>query len=434
MPFVPRRKVWSRVFPILGVLVVALVPASSALGQAQEKVLYSFCSAANCTDGEVPYGKLVFDRAGNLYGTTAAGGAYKGGTAFELSFSNGSWTESVLYSFPFGVNPMAGLTFDNAGNLYGTTQSGGSFGLGTVFELTPPSGQGAWTETVLWSFGANGDGQTPLCHLIFDASGNLYGATSAGGTYSGGTVFQLVPTNGGQWLENILLSFGPDPFNGYDPQAGLSLDNSGNLYGTTLQGGTKDGFGWGVVYKLSPNSQLPWTETVLFRFEKAIGAYPRSTVSFDNAGNIYGTLSEWGFGNGGGVFRLTPQGREHTFPLGLPYGSNPVAGVFIHGNALYGTTELGGSQNAGTVFKIQGTTSIVLYTFCSQPGCADGSQPQGELILRGKSLFGTATGGGANGTGGVVFQISETAPSRAKNSSAKSTRAAKVRSAGSGSH
>lgn len=263
---------------------------------------------------------------------------------------------------------------------------------------------------MLWSFGAAGDGQTPYSHLIFDAAGNLYGTTSAGGAYGGGTVFQLVSSRGGQWSENILLSFGPDAFNGFDPQAGLAFDKSGNLYGTTLEGGKKDGFGFGVVYKFSPNSQLPWTETVLFRFSKNIGTNPRSAPNFDNSGNIYGTLSSGGGPGVGGVFRVTPQGREHSLLFGsAPDGANPAAGLFILGNALYGTSQFGGSQNGGAVFKIQGATETVLYSFCSLPGCADGAQPVTAMILRGKSLFGTAQDGGANGTGGVVFQISESA-------------------------
>src|SRR5580698_4316016 len=229
---------------------VVVLLCGFAFGQ-QYKVLYSFCSAANCADGEDSHGKLVFDKDGNIYGTTAAGGAYAGGAAFELSSSNGIWTESVIYSFcvndvrncPDGYDPMAGLTFDNMGNLYGTTEGGGSFGWGTVFELAPPSNPGGpWTETVLWSFGAEGDGQNPLSDLIFDASGNLYGTTSRGGTYGGGTVFQVVPV-GQQWAENILFSFGPDAFNGYNPQAEVVFDKSGNLYGTTFEGGTMDGYG-----------------------------------------------------------------------------------------------------------------------------------------------------------------------------------------------
>jgi uncharacterized repeat protein (TIGR03803 family) len=166
---------------------VTLTPmfAASASGQVQEKVLYSFCSTANCTDGAAPSGNLLFDAARNLYGTTAGGGSNcqkndSGGcgTFFELSPSQGgTWTESVLYSFcagdiqgcPDGQNPYAGLIFDNQGNLYGTTQNGGVHGLGTVFQLSPPSEPGAlWSEAVLWSFGAKDDGQYPLSSLIFD--------------------------------------------------------------------------------------------------------------------------------------------------------------------------------------------------------------------------------------------------------------------------
>lgn len=417
--------------------------ASSALGQAQEKVLYSFCSAANCTDGAAPHGKLVSDGTGKVYGTTSNGGAYQEGTVFQLSPSNGAWTGTVLYSFcvndvencPDGGEPMAGPTFDNAGNLYGTTQGGGAYGLGSVFELTPPGqGGGPWTETVLWSFGATGDGQTPVSHLIFDAVGNLYGTTSGGGTYGGGTVFQLVPVGGGRWSENILFSFGPDPFNGYAPEAAVAFDKSGNLYGTTYEGGAHDNAGWGVAYELSPNSQPPWTETVLFRFREGTGTNPLSALDFDSLGNIYGTLSSWGVNGGGGVFRLTPQGRENTvFFTGTPDGAAPGAGVSILGNALYGTTMIGGSQNLGTFFRMRPKTKTILYNFCSLPGCADGEGPEGALILLGKSFLGTTVYGGANGKGGVVFQISEGASSRAKGLSAKSTQAAKIRPAASGS-
>lgn len=425
-------------------LALFLAVTSRGFGQVQYSVLYSFCSAANCTDGGAPHGKLVFDKAGNLYGTTAGGGAYQGGTAFELQSSNGNWTESVLYSFcvnnvrncPDGDAPAAGLTFDNAGNLYGTTEGGGAYGLGTVFELAaPPDPGGSWTETVLWSFGAPGDGKAPLSHLIFDASGNLYGTTSDGGPYLGGTVFQLVPTPGGPWSENTFFSFGQDPFNGFGPQAAVAFDKSGNLYGTTVAGGAHDNDGWGVLYKLSPNAQLPWTETVLFRFRKGTGANPRSAINFDGLGNLYGTLSGWGVNGAGGVFRLTPEGREHTvFFAGQPDAANPAAGVFIHGKTLYGTTQLGGSQNGGALFKLQRNTKTVLYSFCVQPNCTDGDHPSAALISRGSSLFGTATDGGANGKGGVVFQISESTPVRAKTASKKSSGASKIRPVATSSH
>ncbi|HTZ98230.1 MAG TPA: choice-of-anchor tandem repeat GloVer-containing protein [Terriglobales bacterium] len=397
----------------LVICVAAVVSGAAKFGfsqAGQETVLYSFCADTNCTDGAAPHGKLTFDAAGNLYGTTAGGGnncQQTGGcgTVFELSpSSNGAWVESVLYSFGAtsidGATPMAAVILDKAGNLYGTTEQGGTYGLGTVFQLNPPSGQGeSWTETVLWSFGATGDGRSPLCDLTFDGSGRLYGTTAGGGTSNGGTVFRLVPGAGGQWSEEILYSFGPGTAGGFGPEAAVSFDSSGNLYGTTVEGGSS-GLGLGVVYRLSPNPEPPWTETVLHKFEGE--GNPYSTVSFDSAGNMYGT-----FTGVGGVFRITPQGgyRQLLFD-GPPGPSIPYAGVFVHSKTLYGTTAAGGTQDLGSVFEIHGTTSTVLYSFGSQPGSADGAIPESAVIGRGASLYGTTTGGGVNGGWGVVFQIS----------------------------
>jgi uncharacterized repeat protein (TIGR03803 family) len=408
---------------------VVLFVCGFALGQAQYKVLYNFCSATSCADGGAPQGKLVLDSSGNLYGTTAGGGSNcqqndEGGcgTVFELSpTQNGNWTETVLYSFcindvqgcPDGYEPTSALIFDNAGNLYGTTQGGGAYGLGTVFELSPPANRGgSWTEAVLWGFGAPGDGAVPVSDLIFDASGNLYGTTSGGGAYVGwGTVFQLVSISGGRWSENILFSFGADISTGVNPKAGMIFDRSGNLYGTTWQGGLKNKYGIdGVVYKLSPKPQVPWTETVLFEFTGATGGNPLAGVVMDKSGNLYGS-TQFGEYNNGSVFRLTSQGREHGILFeGTPNGAFPAADLLMDEDRFYGTTQEGGSQNGGTVFKVQGTTETVLYSFCSQPSCADGSQPEAALISRAKSLFGTTATGGTNGKGGVVFEISETAP------------------------
>ncbi len=408
---------------IIGVTAAILMTVAAGMGQeVQYKVLYSFCAAAKCADGLTPLGKLAFDDSGNLYGTTTNGGAYHSGTLFKLSFSKGTWSERVLYSFclnnimncPDGANPSGGLINDAAGNLYGTTAGGGTFGLGTVFRLSPPGDQGGdWTETALWSFGGEGDGIQPSPDLFMNVSGAFYGTTAGGGTFHGGTVFRLVPHQGDQWTEDILFSFGPDQFNGYSPRAGVTPDQAGNVYGTTIFGGTRANQGWGVVYKLTPTQQFPWTQTVLFRFSKKIGIYPLSTVNIDALGNLYGTLSA-GENFPGGTFRLTPAGKEHTIPcFGQPQCGTPRAGVLIHGNALYGTSELGGAQGFGALVKIQKSANTVLYSFCSQANCADGSDPMADLVLHSKSLFGTTRAGGANG-GGVVFQISEPAPVRSK--------------------
>jgi uncharacterized repeat protein (TIGR03803 family) len=200
----------------------ATVFVMSTFAAAQEQVLYSFQNDG--TDGIDPGPGLISDGAGNLYGTTIGGGAYNWGTVFELSpAAGGGWTEKVLYNFasvPDGANPYWWLIFDAAGNLYGTTFAGGTHNGGAVFELSPAAG-GTWTEKVLYSFG-NGamDADAPQAGLIFDAAGNLYGTTEYGGTYYYGTVFELSPNGSGGWTEQVLHSFG-NGADGARPFAGL---------------------------------------------------------------------------------------------------------------------------------------------------------------------------------------------------------------------
>ena len=280
-----------------------------------EKVLYSFCSQTNCTDGAGPSG-LIFDAAGNLYGTTSGGGTipcggYGCGAVYQLTpTADGGWTEKVLYSFCSQANctdgwfPYAGLIFDAAGNLYGTTSLGGTYGAGTAFELTPAAG-GGWTEKVLYSFGNSGtDAVVPVGRLIFDAAGNLYGTSEVGGTYGYGTVFELTPTAGGGWTEKVLYSFG-NGTDGASPDAGLIFDTDSNLYGTTRYGGP---YGWGTVFELTPTAGGGWTETVLHSFGYGTdGALLYAGVIFDAAGNLYGTTTEGGTDTYyGTVFELSP--------------------------------------------------------------------------------------------------------------------------------
>src|SRR5664279_2548239 len=190
---------------------ITILFATSTWAAAEDTVLHSFSN--NGTDGIVPDGGVIFDAAGNLYGTTAGGGTYSKGTVFELTpTAGGGWTEKVLYSFngngTDGYAPYSGLVFDAAGNLYGTTEVGGTFNYGAVFELTPAAG-GTWTEQVVYSFANNGtDGTVPKAGVIFDAAGNLYGTTSQGGTYTLGALFELTPAAGGTWTEQVLHSFG----------------------------------------------------------------------------------------------------------------------------------------------------------------------------------------------------------------------------------
>jgi uncharacterized repeat protein (TIGR03803 family) len=337
-----------------------------------ETVLYNFCSQTNCTDGEFPPASLIFDAAGNLYGTTNEGGTHGGGTVFELTpIVGGGWTETVLYNFCSQTNctdgefPLAGLIFDAAGDLYGTTWEGGAYGVGTVFELTPTAG-GGWTEQVLHSFNG-GDGSYPyLGGLIFDAAGNLYGTTLWGGAYpSVGTVFELTPTAGGGWTEQVLHSFnGADGFN---PEDSLVFDAAGNLYGTTYEGG---GYGYGTVFELTPTAGGGWTEQVLHSFDNngTDGFYPEASLIFDAAGNLYGTTQAGGTstcdGGCGTVFELRPtvgggwtEQVLHSFGSGGD-GAFPLAGlIFDRVGNLYGTTGGGGANqcagsSCGTVFEL----------------------------------------------------------------------------------
>jgi len=285
-----------------------LTTCRTALCGWQETVLYSFTGGG---DGAHPFlGDLIFDRAGNLYGTTLYGGAYGQGEVFELAASNGGWTESVLYSFTGGSDgavPYTGLIFDNVGNLYGTTSFGGDLGCdvynegcGTVFQLTP-SGSG-WTENVLYSFQNRNEGGYPWGGLIFDQAGNLYGTTVLGGTGNGGTAFELTPSKGAvPWAFELVYGFSGD--GNYGSVGGLAMDPSGNLYGTTLEDGA---YGAGSVFKLTPSSG-GWTYTSLHDFTGGSdGMGPVSNVTFDVEGNLYGTAELGGAYGNGVVWEITP--------------------------------------------------------------------------------------------------------------------------------
>jgi uncharacterized repeat protein (TIGR03803 family) len=297
----------------LVVLMITLVLAPVAWAASTYKVLHSFAGR----DGAYPFAGLIFDTAGNLYGTTV-GNACDGshGTVFKLApGANGSWTEKVLHSFGSGTDGaelVAGLVFDGEGNLYGATFGGGASYYGVAFELSPGA-NGNWTEAVLYSFGSGQyDGGGPQAGLIFDATGNLYGTTSLGGVGDSGTVFQLARSNG-QWTETVLYSFCTSHHctDGAYPQAGLIFDSTGNLYGTTLEGGNLKycpgghGYGCGTVFRLAPSNGR-WTETVLHTFFPKAGDDPSAGLILDPAGNLYGTASGGGATGYGTVFELTP--------------------------------------------------------------------------------------------------------------------------------
>jgi uncharacterized repeat protein (TIGR03803 family) len=279
-------------------------------------VLYRFQGP----DGSNPTSRLLLDSTtGVLYGTTYIGGASNAGTVFALSppaQGQSAWTESVLYSFSGGADggfPWACLIADAAGALYSTTSSGGFTGNGTIFKLTPPSeGQTNWSETVLYSFlgVAATDGSSPQSGLVFDASGNLYGNTTAGGACCG-EVFEASPPSGGGtvWTETTLYYFAGKN-DGAFAAGDIIMDSNRNIYGTTAAGGTSNN---GTVFKVKPprSGEIYWTETRLTSFNNSDGSYPTSGLLPLKVGNrvvLFGNTFEGGKGDRGVVYEITGSG------------------------------------------------------------------------------------------------------------------------------
>ena len=255
-------------------------------------------------DGDQPYFvDPAFDSSGNIYGTTTEGGAGLVGNVFQVTRSGGTWTATSIHDFsttpPDGFLPGSGVVIDAAGNVYGTAEGGGLRGQGTVYRLSH-SGSG-WTETLIYSFTGGADGSSPIGGLVFDAAGNLYGATSGGGTGGGGTVFELSPAGGGQWNFTLLYSLPGANYNG--PYDSLSLDAAGNLYGTTYGNGA---YNYGNIFTLTRNNGN-WTYTDLHDFTGgADGGNPIGGVSIDGSGNLFGTTVYGGANQNGVVWEITP--------------------------------------------------------------------------------------------------------------------------------
>jgi|HubBroStandDraft_2_1064218.scaffolds.fasta_scaffold10414_2 uncharacterized repeat protein (TIGR03803 family) len=398
---------------------IVILFATSAY-PATEKIVHDFSD--NGSDGYYPYNSLIFDKTGNLYGTTVFGGTNGSGTVVELTPKGGGlWTETVLHNFGSGADgtyPYGNLIFDASGNLYGTTQTGGTAGVGTVFEMTPTT-KGVWKEKVLHSFALNGkDAATPLAGVIFDTSGNLYGTSELGGIYDSGAVFELSPKAGGGWTEKVLHSFDPNGKDGTFPNAGVIVNGSGNLFGTTLEGGTA---GLGTAFELSPKAGGGWKETVLHSFSSngKDGYLVFAGLIFDGAGNLYGATSVGGTKSGGTVFELTPKAgggwkEEILYNFAYAQGSDPFGRlIFDASGNLYGTMGTGGVYAEGTVFKLtlEGSgkwAQTVLHNF-NDDG-TDGYDPIGGLIFDASgNLYGTTYHGGTSTSCsdgcGTVFEI-----------------------------
>jgi uncharacterized repeat protein (TIGR03803 family) len=332
--------------------------------------------------------------------------------AFNTSAS--ASTETVLYRFtgtPDGSAPYSPLVRDKKGNLYGVTAAGGTNRQGAVYEISPTP-EGGWTEAILHNFADDDvDGYSPGSGLTLDAAGNLYGTTIFGGTYVYGTVFELSPTKSGVWTETILYNFTGGDDGGAPQYGSLIFDKAGNLYGTTQNFGT---YGGGVAFELSPSPGGGWTETVLHNFagDATDGAYPMAVV-FDKQGNLYGTAAQAGSLGRGVIFELSPseggwtEAILHSFADDGTDGGIPMAGVIFHGTQLYGTTEHGGAYSLGTVYRLSKTKNgwkeTILHSFTNNG--MDGFPPKGTVVFgKGGGIYGATYGGGTKGFG-TVFEL-----------------------------
>jgi uncharacterized repeat protein (TIGR03803 family) len=320
-------------------------------------VLYSFKGGA---DGGEPYKGVTLDRQGNLYGTAVTGGSgsCEGGcgVAYKLTNSGGTWTQTVIHAFTGGDDgsgPGARVTVDRSGNVYGMAPTGGAYGLGTIYKIRQVQ-RGAWTLNVIHAFTGGADGGTGSAGRMILRNGHLYGAATTGGTYGSGVVFELTPRGVGEWAFRTIYSFKGQP-DGSFPYGALLFDASGNIYGTTYYGGANN---IGAVYELSPRPIGEWNERLLYSFQDGTdGNSPISNLVFDTAGNLYGTTSEGGLGSGT-IFKLSPVGGGQWTETVVHLFQGPPDGAFAYNGMVvdrfgnfYGATVHGGDNDDGSIYK-----------------------------------------------------------------------------------
>lgn len=405
-----------------------LLLAGMGVGFAQSRALaqtfstlYTFTGGAD--DGE-PFGELLQDSQGNLYGTTVGQPARSFGSVFQLSpVSGGGWSLTTLYTFHGeGAQPMGALVQDGQGNLWGTTYSGGSrncsLGCGMIYRLSKVGG--VWHKETIYLFQGGRDGWAPEAGLVFDAQGNVYGTTGSGGGYCPkfsfygcGTIFKLTPTGGG-WVESLVHRFAR-PGDLIQPRGQLIIDHFGNLYGTATAGGP---FGCGGVFEFSP-SGTTWSGRPLHYFTCGNdGASPSSTLAFGQHGWLYGTTGGGGTSNQGTVFLLrpAPEGNwilETIHSFNGADGSNPAKGVTLDqdGN-LYGSTNAGGENpncpsGCGVTFKmVPQLNGLWTYSVLHSFGSTDGTYPGPVTVDSAGNVFGTTNRGGADDLGNI-FEITQ---------------------------
>lgn len=403
----------------LPVLILVMFAAVGAGAVSTETPIVRF----NITNGFRPITGLISDTQGNLYGTTVGGGSgpclLRGcGVVFELSKgSNGTLTEKTIYAFKGDKigdtdTPESNLIFDAKGNLFGATGPDYSGYFGAIYELTPGAG-GVWTEKILYRF--TQDASYPGLQLAFDSKGNLYGTAIDGNL--NGIVFQLSPQSDGAWKESVLCTFEDNNVTD-SPWGGVVLDGKGNIYGTTQRGGN---FDRGTVYKVSPEKGGSWKKTTIYNFmEQGDGAYPTAPLTIDANENLFGTTFAGGTDSYSVVFELSPSGSTwnetvlYTFDA---YGYGPSGVVFDKKGNLYGITANGGNgcnyPGCGTVFKLTpqagGTwrkTTLHNFESADDGSAAEEVYPAGVLLDPATGyIHGTTQYGGGRYGYGTVFEL-----------------------------
>jgi uncharacterized repeat protein (TIGR03803 family) len=419
------RAIPAGISAVVRILAIVVLMASPCAFAQSLTTLYSFGSQPH--DGADPMSGIVFDKAGNIFGSAAIDGSQHGdGTVFELvrpDHPDGSWNRVAVHEFhgtPDGSLPESLPVLTASGKLFGTTWSGGVMNLGTVFASIPPAtADGSWTTKILYSFGSfRGDGLNPNNGMI-SAHGSLFGVTSGGGIGRRGTVFMLTPpaAPSGSWTEKVLYSFNALPDAAF-PSSPLTIDANGNLFGTALQGGANN---LGAIYEISPPAASggAWTETVIYSFNGTDGTLPIGRLVIDASGALYGTTDGGGSKEEGTVFKLTrpaTTGAPWTesilfnFSGGID-GGNPSAGVTLDNEGhVFGPASTGGAGGpdfGGVIFvlsppAVEGDewTENILHHF----GGPDGFSPVAPVVLRKDAIYGTTMLGGDFGKG-TIFRL-----------------------------
>ncbi len=382
----------------------------SQASAATETVLYTFTGGVDGAN-PVDLGLLARDSAGTLYGTTQYGGTCDNGTVFQLSNEG---EETVLHSFCLadGAGPFAGIIRDSSSNIYGTTTSGGNIGCGTVFKLVGS------TLTTLHNFSCDAGGSEPL-GIILDNSGNLYGVAGSGGVNQNGIAFEI--SNTGQFSVIYTFCSLNGCADGSSPIGWLVLDNAGNLYGTTTNGGDSScsSLGCGVVFELFKGNS-GWEEKVLHTFEGTDGGFPVGIITYPVVSSssqlvFFGTTSAGGMAGNGTIFEMVRGKAGFNFTTLHNFngsdGISPVGRLKIIGNRIFGTTDYAGSGGYGTVFEMtrtnEGLTETTLYSFTKTN---DGGWPESGVVADTTgNLYGAAKYGGSNACYpdgcGVIFEV-----------------------------